>query len=104
MAIKQSLLGVLLTGVFGSCNNMSPLPDYSGYKPAIGEVTYVYEARLRRQGYHAASYRVKYMPPGADKPTTVDGNLVLKSYKRGDSVNIFYNPANTEDAVTDKIN
>lgn len=98
--MKRYLFLVSLAAFFG-CTNMTPEKDYSGYQPAEGKVSYVYAARVSKHGFRGAAYRVTYTPPGAEKPMTVDGKLNLRKYEKGDVVQIFYNPSNPADEVTD---
>ncbi|WP_028788401.1 DUF3592 domain-containing protein [Terrimonas ferruginea] len=98
---KRYFLIAAIAGFFG-CTNKTPAKDFSGYQPAEGKVSYVYGGAIRtKRGYTDPGYRVVYTPPGTDKPLTVDAKLVLKDYEKGETVPIFYNPANPADVVTD---
>ena len=99
----KNVLGYLGLGAFMSCTNYTPPTDYTGYQPASGKVSYVYKGRVTNFGYRGPAYRVMFTPPGQSAPVTVDGHLSLKKYQQGDSVQIFYNPKNPEDEVTDII-
>jgi hypothetical protein len=76
-----------------SCNK-----DYSAYRAATGKVSYVYGAHQ----CGAPGYRVMYRPSGSDNIFTVDGYLEADTYKKGDSVQIFYNPGDPMADVTDQ--